>query len=200
MGWRRTSPATTLEAGFTLHVLMLIEDRGFGATGSTCGHHVWSTGENPKPPSGVIAFGKAFVERVIRDWDDPKEKFRETALHELGHVFMSSNRWYATRKWNEDRSEVWLEDPEAVAVFNRMGGANYPGRKVPATMNQHWACAAPDDIMGQGKRITDLTLSVLWKGLAAIPQGGSVSASDWQKKCPHLAADMSWHWKRPAFE
>ena len=185
-----------LAAGFTLHVLILIEDGSFAATGSTCGHSVWGGDPNPKPPSGVIAFGKKSIE-VVSEGSRAREYFRKTALHELGHVFMSSNRWYAHRKWNEDRSVVWLEDPEAVAVFNRMGGANYPGRKVPVTFTQHWACAVPNDIMEEGiasrdvpGMITDLTLSVLWRGFESVPQGGNVSVRDWSK-CPELADGMS---------
>lgn len=178
----------TIPAGLTYHVIHAVGHDNAGAFAcGWIGRWAWSGGP---PPSGGGLYGDVFIDGVL-DRPDTRDDFRRIALHETGHV-LTMNRWDKGLQLSQDGTMRWMTDSAAVAVFDRMGGTGYMGRKVPAD-RYHWlGCAAAEDIMSTEAwdpvaRITDLTLAILEPGLAGVPQGGSVSKDTWNR-CPEFLA------------
>ncbi len=194
-GFERYVSGDTLRAGLTLHVVHRIGADGVGLGGCGWGHGgwIWASGEDAKPPSAFLMYGAEWVKN-IREWNDPLENYYRVALHEIGHVVIS-DRWLHSTEWSADSTMTWIVDSSAVATFNRFGGESYPGKKVPANV-VHWiGCTVPDDIMSEAvwsdhTRITDITLSMLWRGFEAVPQGARTDPDAW-KDCPELRAGGS---------
>ena len=114
-------------------------------------------------------------------------------MHEVGHIV-------GVGEWNESHEPTpvgggWVVTREGiVAAFDRLGGAEYPGKKVPLSEGQgHWyPRVSYNDCMSGGGRvgaaqkvITDLSLSALLLGLQAEPQGHTLPTDRWHT-CPEL--------------
>ena len=73
-----------------------------------------------------------------------------TALHEIGHVLGVGTLWYdfgflQNPSWNNPNADTHFNGPLAIAAFNRAGGRNYAGAKVPVyrgekrrSVDSHW--------------------------------------------------------------
>ena len=67
-------------------------------------------------------------------------RFRELALHEMGHVFGVGTLWNRFGFLQARFGDTHFNGPRAIAAFNSAGGRNYPGPKVPAQreVGAHW--------------------------------------------------------------
>ena len=163
----------TIPGGLSIHVVYEPSHTGGWAAAAGCGYqwdngrwrYVWDT----KPVMGVVFVRPTEIEA---DW------WRRIVLHEIGHILGavgSYDRW--TYETTADSAAWWITDSTIVAAFDRAGGADYPGRKVPVNAPAHWpSCIAKGDVMGDagvpGSRLTDLSIATFHPGLVAIPQGG----------------------------
>ena len=190
-------PGDTIQAGLELHVVIQVDadpgdDRASGGSGPPCFYDTWQHGGLLVPVlTGMIYVSPASFRR------DPRGRsyvgWRWFAMHELGHVVGVGN-------WAENLVEVVVATPDRsgevvtgeaiVAAFDRLGGAQYPGKKVPV-WGVHWhECVARNDVMTSGgdfrtEVITDLSLSALFPGFKAEPQGYTLPTDAWHT-CPEL--------------
>ena len=198
--WRergRWARGDTLRAGLDLHVVLRVDadpgdDEEPGASGPRCLHDTWRHGDTLVPVVAGFINVNPFSERY---YARSQLRWRQFAMHELGHVVgVSRGHWqeYIEPTPVGDGNVVTRE--VIVAAFNRLGGREYPGRKVPLSEGHlgHWhPCVAYNDIMsGSGGRwdvpvITDLSLSALMLGLKAEPQGYALPTDRWDE-CPEL--------------
>ena len=119
------------------------------------------------------------------------DNWRFFARHEFGHVVMSFGRWRDGFHLAADSSAAWMMDEVAIAAFDRIGGAEYPGRKIPVDHDYcrcHWhPCVARGDVMAnvwdKSAVITDLTTSMLVPGFSARSQTARLSGAEWGE-CP----------------
>ena len=190
-------PGDTIQAGLELHVVIEVDaDPGDdyapgGGSGPPCFYDTWRHGGVLVPVlTGIIYLSSP---KGIRDGRDRGYVgWRGFAMHELGHVVGVGN-WTADLVEEvvdtQDRSGEVVTGEAIVAAFDRLGGAEYPGKKVPV-WGVHWhECVAPNDIMSSVpanvKVITDLTLSALFPGFQAEPQGYTLPTDAWHT-CPEL--------------
>ena len=71
-----------------------------------------------------------------------------TALHEIGHVLGVGTLWdhlgfLQNPSWNNPNADTHFNGPLAIAAFNKAGGRNYTGAKVPVEKKgrgawSHW--------------------------------------------------------------
>ena len=185
-------PGDTIQAGLELHVVIEVDadpgdDRAPGAGGPPCFYDTWQHGGLLVPVlTGVIHVSPAWFHR------DPRARsyvgWRWFAMHELGHV-LGVGTWDESLEATPDGSGEVVTREAIVAAFDRLGGAQYPGKKVPV-LGPHWhACVARNDVMGDGgfrtDVITDLSLSALRPGFKAEPQGHALPTDAWHT-CPEL--------------
>ena len=130
-------PGDTIQAGLELHVVITVDaDPGDGHAAPTggppCFYDTWyDTWQHVPVLTGAIHVSTAFFR-------DPRGRsyvgWRWFAMHELGHVVGVGN--WAENLVEEvvatpDRSGEVVTGEAIVAAFDRLGGAQYPGRKVP---------------------------------------------------------------------
>ena len=157
------------------------------------------TSDVPMGPVGVIGWNGHYYPE-----DRVEGQIHRTALHEIGHVLGigTNDRW---DKWVKapDPEKPWntyFTDPEVIAVFDRMGGTDFPAttpkitlgfyvnRGVPAA---HWDwCTGVPDIMStllSPSTVTELTMVSLADGYVYDPA-----------TAPGLKMDPE-AWNRPGF-
>ena len=132
----------------------------------------------PTAPWAVITFNWKAI-RELPDADALRVAYH-TALHEIGHAvgIGTSLRWYrhfetldSTKPWDS-----FFTDPVTIAVFDKMGGADFPSKKIPlAHDGRHWdGCAGHFDLMGSARNetstITELTLAAMAEGYEYDPR------------------------------
>ena len=179
----------TLSRGLHLYVVDSSERKSWGWAGPA-GARAHGTSEVPMEPIGVVALnGELFreVENRLRGLDVPwawvepsfRRHLHEIALHEIAHVLGigTSDRWVSqvevpdpARPWH-----AWYTDPEAIATFDRMGGTDFPSKKIPLRVGHaHWdSCAGHRDLLGNHlgsvNLITELTMASLAEGYVYDP-------------------------------
>ncbi len=178
------------EAGETLapglHLYVVNDSTLPGRWGWACrnraGDH--GTSDVPMPPMGLIALNgkllKEFEGNTTYEADFVRWLHTVT-MHEIAHVLGigTSYRWL---EWLRvpDPEKPWhayFTDPEAIAVFDRMGGTDFPETtpKIPLTVDHaHWdRCAGHFDIMGSSftetSTVTELTMASLAEGYIYDP-------------------------------
>ena len=191
-GW---APGDTIRAGLELQVMIRVdadpgddeEPRGIGPP---CFADTWQHDGTLVPAVAGIMGASTSGYRATRGYAG----WRWFAMHELGHVLgMTSAQWDESIERTPVGDGYVLTAEAIVAAFDRLGGREYPGKKVPLAGDEgHWhPCVAYNDIMsGSGGRwavpvITDLTLSALFPGFRAEPQGYALPTDRWDE-CPEL--------------
>ena len=132
----------------------------------------------PTAPWAVIMFNWQAIQRV-RGHQARRELAYETAVHEIGHAvgIGTSPRWRrhfetpdSTKPWDS-----FFTDSVTIAVFDNMGGADFPSKKIPLSYDgAHWdGCAGHFDVMGSGRNetstITELSLAAMAEGYEYDP-------------------------------
>ena len=193
-------PGDTIRAGLELHVV-IEEDADSGddrapqpGGGPPCFYDTWQHGDTIVPVlTGIIHVSPEFFggrrAQSHAGW-------RWFAMHEIGHV-VGVGDWRESLEPTPDGSGVVVTREAIVAAFDRLGGAGYPGKKVPLSeggtvhWSVHWhGCVARNDVMASGgdfntQVITDLSLSALHLGFQAEPQGYALPTDAWHT-CPEL--------------
>ena len=101
----------------------------------------------------------------------------EVSLHEIGHVLgIGTGRRWQDRLRRDNKGFLYLDDPVSIAVFDKMGGTNFPSSKAPVAFDRaHWDyCAGVPDMMSDVdtrsfKQITELTVASLDYGYEYDP-------------------------------
>ncbi|MYB99813.1 MAG: Ig domain-containing protein [Gemmatimonadetes bacterium] len=184
-------------ASFTLHIPSDLTPNGFELhleAGDTLapGLNVWVTTETGPAwgwarssflyPNHVRSDVKTAPWAVITfNWQATREFSRqarraamyETALHEIGHAvgIGTSPRWWRHFE-TPDTTKPWASfftDSLTIAVFDKMGGTDFPSKKIPLHDPHHWdGCAGHFDLMGshidETSTITELTLAAMADG------------------------------------
>ena len=193
-------PGDTIRAGLELHVV-IEEDADSGddrapqpGGGPPCFYDTWQHGDTIVPVlTGIIHVSPEFF-----GWRRAQSHagWRWFAMHEIGHV-VGVGDWRESLEPTPDGSGVVVTREAIVAAFDRLGGAGYPGKKVPLSeggtvhWSVHWhGCVARNDVMASGgdfntQVITDLSLSALHLGFQAEPQGYALPTDAWHT-CPEL--------------
>ena len=166
-------PGDTLAPG--LHVFVLTtprNTRGWGLGGPS-NLHKYGRSDAGTQPVGMVWFNWEAISE-LPTLGSIRGLTASTALHELGHVLGigTSERWKrhtevpdSTKPWS-----AFFSDSAAIAVFDKMGGTDFPWKKIPITGDgSHWdGCAGHYDIMGTHRNetstVTELTLASLSKG------------------------------------
>ena len=203
-GVERYSPGDTLRAGLTFHIVRVLNPTNDFITAFRCGetwdgensHILWDRGEDTKTISGGL--------RISHDeWlEEGTEEWRIIAMHEIGHVVGVgySDRWFEYLQVSTNGRRAWVADPKLIAVYNRLGGAEFTGEKVQVAPDavSHWAgCIAKPDVMSnwlwsyEEPRITELSTAALWPGFHAKAQGGlDNDANLYWSRCGEPLSDM----------
>ena len=189
-------PGDTIRAGLELHVV-IEEDADPGddraprpGGGPPCFYDTWQHGDTVVPVlTGIIHVSQEFF-----GWRRAQSHvgWRWFAMHEIGHI-VGVGDWTDSIEPTPDGSGVVVTREAIVAAFDRLGGAEYTGKKVPLSEGSpvHWhRCVARNDVMGSGgdfntQVITDLSLSALRFGFEAEPQGYALPTDAWHT-CPEL--------------
>ncbi len=195
--WR---PGDTIQAGLELHVVIEVDtDPGDDRApppggGPPCFYDTWRHGDTVVPVlTGIIHVSPEFF-----GWRRGQSHagWRWFAMHEIGHV-VGVGDWTESIEPTPDGRGIVVTREAIVAAFNLLGGAEYPGKKVPLTEGGsvrgavHWhGCVARNDVMASGgdfntQVITDLSLSALRLGFLAEPQGHALPTDAWHT-CPEL--------------
>ena len=177
-----------LAPGLHLYVVENSSRRGVWGWAGPAGASQLGTSDVPMDPVGVIALnGELFQEQkdVVMETQphmaDYFQQVHDIAMHEIAHVLGigTSNRWLEwlrvpdpEKPWN-----AYFTDPEAIAVFDRMGGTDFPETtpKIPLTFDHaHWdGCAGHFDIIGSSRNptstVTELTMASLAEGYIYDP-------------------------------
>ena len=182
----RFKAGDTLESGLHLHVTTTPDRYVAGQAWETHARQ-FGTYDVPMEPIGLVAFNAEYFasqREVYEDWDDIPgffERLHRTTMHEVAHVLGvgMGDRWW---EWlrvpdsNKPRN-VYLTHPDAIAVFDRMVGTDFPKTtpKIPVSIDRaHWdLCTGAYDIMsGFGSVLnvlTELTIASLAYGYVYDP-------------------------------
>ena len=132
----------------------------------------------PTAPWAVVMFNWQAIQRVSGH-QARRELAYETAVHEIGHAvgIGTSPRWRrhfetpdSTKPWDS-----FFTDSVTIAVFDNMGGADFPSKKIPLSHDgAHWdGCAGHFDVMGNHRNetstITELSLAAMAEGYEYDP-------------------------------
>ncbi len=177
-----------LAPGLHLYVVENSSRKGVWGWAGPVGARRRGTSDVPMEPMGVVALnGERFEnwKNLIRESQphmaDYFQQVHQIAMHEIAHVLGigTSERW---SEWLKvpDPEEPWnayFTDPDAIAVFDRMGGTDFPEAtpKIPLTADHaHWdGCAGHFDILGNSlnttSTATELTMASLSEGYVYDP-------------------------------
>ena len=191
------TPGDTIRAGLELHIIVEEDidlgdsDRPPAGGGPPCYYNVWWDGATAVPVlTGIVHVSTDFMAA------DPRARshrgWRWFGMHEIGHV-MGVGDWSESTEATPDGSGLVVTREAIVAAFDRLGGAEYPGKKVPLSEGCpcHWhRCIARNDVMASGgdfnsQVITDLSLSALRLGFEAEAQGHTLPTDAWHT-CPEF--------------
>jgi uncharacterized protein YjdB len=185
---RSFEPGDVLAPGLHLYVVENSSRKGVWGWAGPAGARRRGTSKVRMEPIGVVALnGELFEEfrNVIRETQphtaDYFQHVHEIAMHEIAHVLGigTSERWSEwlrvpdpEKPWN-----AYFTDPDAVAVFDRMGGTDFPDvtPKIPLTVDHaHWdGCAGHFDILSSSlnptSTATELTMASLAEGYIYDP-------------------------------
>ena len=170
-----------LEAGDTLapglNVWVTTDTGGWGSV-STSFHYLDKVRSDvATAPWAVVYFNWQEIRELPEA--DARRVANTTALHEIGHAvgIGTSPRWHrhlerldSTKPWDS-----FFTDSVTIAVFDKMGGADFPSKKIPLIDSGHWdSCAGHYDLMGsirsKDEAITELTLAALAEGYEYDPR------------------------------
>ena len=189
----------TIPAGLTIHIRFMPDwhTPAYGAAAGGCGHGRSATVWIDKPVMGVI-----FIPCERCDQTDgvpaghSAEQWRRTLLHEMAHIMGAAGADRFAMDTTGGYSVV--TDSVIVAAFDRAGGADYPGKKVPMFDSGHWhRCIGSGDVLAGSEkphsRITDLTIAAFWPGFITEARGGLDSPKDqmWAA-CPEFKDDTGY--------
>ena len=190
-----------LAPGLHLYVVENSSRKGVWGWAGPVGARRHGTSDVPMEPIGVVALnGELFEEwkNVIRETQPHMARYfqhvHEIAMHEIAHVLGigTSERWAqwlrvpdSEKPWN-----AYFTAPEAIAVFNRMGGTDFPAAtpKIPLTVDHaHWdGCAGHFDILSSGRNPTSITTELTMVSLAegyvydpAMAPGRKLDPDEW---------------------
>ena len=157
-----------------LHLYVYVGEQGRAVAWASL-VNLGGTSDVPMDPVGVIGWSEDYLASA-----EYPEMYR-VALHEIGHVLGigTGERW---DKWVEvpergtKPENAYFTDPRAIAVFDRMGGTDFPATtpKIPLTEDKaHWDwCTGLPDVMATirpGGTVTELTMASLAEGYVYDP-------------------------------
>ena len=176
----------TLEPGLHLYVTTTSDRYAAGQAWETHARQ-FGTSDVPMEPIGLVAFNAEYFasqREVYEDWDDIPgffERLHRTTMHEVAHVLGvgMGDRWW---EWlrvpdSNDPWNVYFTHPDAIAVFDRMGGTDFPTTtpKIPVSIDRaHWdLCTGAYDLMTELGSVlnvlTELTIASLAYGYVYDP-------------------------------
>ena len=156
----------TLEPGLHLYVVSGTRD---GAVGWACGGY----GIRSHGTSEVSMDPVALIGLHSEHFDGNQSGIRVIALHEIGHILgvgRGERWWDHTECPDTTEAFCYFTDPVAIAAFDRMGGVDFPTKKIPLHTRSpiHWGiCMGLRDVMipgGGGGAITEVTAASLAYG------------------------------------
>ena len=139
----------------------------------------YGTSDVPMEPAGLIELNAERFNSSVRVHSVGDAEFfrrvHEVALHEIAHLLGigTGDRWASQVEVPDPEKPFhsWFIDPEAIAAFDRMGGTDFPWKKIPLDLNSnHWdGCAGHGDLMAIPSAtpislITELTMASLAEG------------------------------------
>ena len=176
----------TLEPGLHLYVTTTSDRYAAGQAWETHARQ-FGTSDVPMEPIGLVAFNAehfASQRELYEDWDDIPgffERLHRTTMHEVAHVLGvgMGDRWW---EWlrvpdSNDPWNVYFTHPDAIAMFDRMGGTDFPTTtpKIPVSIDRaHWdLCMGAYDLMTDFGSVlnvlTELTIASLAYGYVYDP-------------------------------
>ena len=183
----------TIRPGLTVHVAYLpnYHDAHYTAASGGCGFE-WTGERWVKVWSAKSVMGVVLVPPVRGTTPHTVARWRRIGLHEVGHILgvLDLPRWGDAYVISADSTMHWLTDSTIVAAFDRAGGLDYPGRKVPLADRYHWhSCIAKGDVMAGGERFTTLSLAAFYPGFVTEARGGlDPDGNERWASCPEFGA------------
>ena len=113
------------------------------------------------------------------DQAEGQERIARVGLHEIGHVLGIGTIWKDSGMLRDLGGDTHFAGPKAVAAFNRAGGRDYRGAKVPTEQNgHHWRAGVMyDEIMSTSGGNVVLSAITL-RALSDLGYSVDLSAAD----------------------